>query len=301
MSSIAMQMTKKMMKEQYALQGTNRPDGSFDPMKMREASDASMLMLPPEPGVVFEPVQLGIMPGEKCVPSQHSDEAVIFYIHGGGLVAGNAQTSRFYASVLAKATGYTVYTASYRLAPEHKCPAMQSDCISAYEALLEMYPDTPIALVGESGGAYLSVTTALLAKERGERLPAAVAAYSVLIDLSGELKFTKNVDADVSLSPHALAVLADTCCPDTEMRRDWLVSPLYADFAGFPPLLLAWDESEILAVHSEKLAELCEAAGVEVQAKGYDDAFHAFPTLGHMIPESEEVLQNTIAFIRAHI
>ena len=43
------------------------------------------------------------------------------------------------------------------------------------------------------------------------------------------------------------------------------------------------------------------AAGVEVQAKGYDDAFHAFPTLGHMIPESEEVLQNTIAFIRAHI
>ena len=301
MSSIAMQMTKKMMKEQYALQGTNRPDGSFDPMKMRKASDASMLMLPPEPGVTFEPVQLGIMPGEKCTPEKHSDEAVIFYIHGGGLVAGNAQTSRFYASVLANATGYTVYTASYRLAPEHKCPAMQEDCISGYEALLALNPDTPIALVGESGGAYLSVTTALLAKERGLRLPAAVAAYSVLIDLSGELTFTKNVETDVSLSPHALAVLADTCCPDKEMRRDWLISPVFADFTGFPPLLLAWDESEILAVHSEKLDALCAAAGVEVQAKGYDDAFHAFPTLGHMIPESEEVLQNTIAFIRAHI
>ena len=85
MSSIAMQMTKKMMKEQYALQGTNRPDGSFDPMKMREASDASMLMLPPEQGVVFEPVQLGIMPGEKCTPEKHSDEAVIFYIQRHGL------------------------------------------------------------------------------------------------------------------------------------------------------------------------------------------------------------------------
>jgi monoterpene epsilon-lactone hydrolase len=301
MSSIAMQMTKKMMKEQYALQGTNRPDGSFDPMKMREASDASMLMLPPEQGVVFEPVQLGIMPGEKCTPEKHSDEAVIFYIHGGGLVAGNARTSRFYASVLANATGYTVYTASYRLAPEHKCPSMQEDCVSAYEALLALYPDTPIALVGESGGAYLSVTTSLLAKERGLRLPAAVAAYSVLIDLSGELTFTKNVETDVSLSPHALAVLADTCCPDADMRRDPIVSPLYADYAGFPPLLLAWDASEILAVHSEKLSALCQAAGVELQAKGYDDAFHAFPTLGHMIPESEEVLQNTIVFIRSHI
>ena len=301
MASMAMQMTKKMMKEQCALQGTNRPDGSFDPMRMREASDASMLMLPPEPGVTFEPVQLGIMPGEKCVPAQNSDEAVIFYIHGGGLVAGNAQTSRFYASVLANATGYTVYTASYRLAPENRCPAMQEDCISAYEALMALYPDTPIALVGESGGAYLSVTTALLVKERGLRLPAAVVAYSVLIDLSGELKFTKNVESDVSLSPHALAVLADTCCPDTKMRRDWLISPVYADYTGFPPLLLAWDASEILAVHSEKLADLAEAAGVEVQVKGYEDAFHAFPTLGHMIPESEEVLQNTIAFIHAHI
>lgn len=301
MSSIAMRMTKKMMKEQYALQGTNRPDGSIDPMKMREASDASMLMLPPEQGVTFEPVQLGIMPGEKCRPEKYSDKAVIFYIHGGGLVAGNARTSRFYASVLANATGYTVYTASYHLAPEHRCPAMQEDCISAYEALLTLYPASPIVLIGESGGAYLSVTTALLAKERGLRLPAAVAAYSVLIDLSGELKYTKNVETDVSLSPHALAVLADTCCPDADMRRDWLISPVFAEFTGFPPLLLAWDASEILAVHSEKLAALCEAAGVEVQAKGYDDAFHAFPTLGHMIPESEEVLQNTIAFIRAHI
>ena len=79
------------------------------------------------------------------------------------------------------------------------------------------------------------------------------------------------------------------------------VSPLHADYTGFPPLLLRWDESEILAADCELLKAKAEDAGVEVQAKGYDDAFHAFPTLGHMLPESVEVLQDTIAFIRAHI
>lgn len=303
MSSVAMQMTKKMMKEQYALQGVNQAGGGFDPMKMRAASDQSMLMLPPEAGVTFTPCKLGILEAEECVPANHRDEAIIFYIHGGGLVAGNARTSRYYASILANATGDTVYTASYRLAPEHKCPAMQEDCISGYAALAEKYPDTPIVLVGESGGAYLSVTTALLARDRGLRRPAVVVAYSVLIDQTGTLlaERSRNAATDVSLSPDALVQLADTCCPDIELRKDWAVSPLYGDFTDFPPLLLAWDAGEVLAADSLKLAGLVLSAGGEVWAKGYEDAFHAFPTMGHMIPESEEVLQNTIAFVKVHI
>lgn len=300
MSSIAMQMTKKMMKEQYAQQGINSAS-AFDPMQMRTYSDSSMLMLPVEEGVRFEPVQLGIMPGEACVPEKYSADAVLFYIHGGGLVAGNAQTSRSYAAVLANASGHTVYTASYRLAPENTWPAAQEDCLSAYEALLEKYPETPIVLIGESGGAFLSIVTTLLAREKGLRLPAVVAAYSAPLAWDGTVDRSRNKDTDVSLTEEALQQMAELYCPDTWLRKSWQVSPLHADYTGFPPLLLRWDESEILAADCELLKAKAEAAGVEVQAKGYDDAFHAFPTLGHMLPESEEVLQDTIAFIRAHI
>ena len=299
MSSIAMQMTKKMMREQYALQGINRKDGSFDPMTMRAASDASMKQLPPEQGVTFTPVGLGLLAAEECLPAEQESGAVLFYIHGGGLVAGNAETSRFYASVLANASHFPVYTASYRLAPENVYPAFTDDCLSGYEALLKEYPDTPIVLIGESGGAYLSVMTALLAKEKGLRLPAAVIAYSVIVDVTGMLDRSRNEETDVSLSNHALNQLWQLAFPDETSRAG--ASPMTHDFTGFPPLLLAWDAGEILSVDSEWLAQEVEKAGGEVSAKAYDDAFHAFPTLGHMLPESEEVLQNTLAFIKAQI
>lgn len=297
MSSMAMQLTKKMMKEQYA--GINSKEGAFDPMKMRAASDASLLLLPPEPGVSFTVCRLGILEAEECLPRDVKPGAVLFYIHGGGLVAGNAQTSRYYAAVLANATGWPVYTASYRLAPEHVYPAFIEDCLSGYEALCEKYPDTPIVLLGESGGAYLSVMTALLARENGLRLPAAVAAYSVIIDVQGQIDRSANEESDVSLSSHALAELWKVAFPDESQRA--AASPITYDFTGFPPLLLAWDACEILAADSEKLSEIARAAGVAVWAKGYDNAFHAFPTMGHMLPESEEVLQATIDWIQAHI
>lgn len=299
MSSMAMQMTKKMMKEQYALQGVSSKEGAFDPMKMREASDASMLLLPPEKGVSFTACKLGILDAEECLPQNAKPGAVLYYIHGGGLVAGNARTSRYYASILANASGWPVYTASYRLAPEHVYPAFTDDCLSGYEALCEKYPDTPIVLLGESGGAYLSVMTALLAKERGLRLPAAVAAYSIIIDIEGKIDRSANEATDVSLSSHALNELWKLAFPEEALRAE--ASPVTHDFTGFPPLLLAWDADEILAADSEKLTEIAEAAGVKVWAKGYDDAFHAFPTLGHMLPESEEVLQHTVSFIKAHV
>lgn len=268
-------------------------------MKMRAANDASMLLLSPETGVNFTECRLGILEAEECLTNDVKPGAVLFYIHGGGLVAGNAKTSRYYASILANATGWPVYTASYRLAPEHVYPAFTDDCLSGYAALCEKYPDTPIVLLGESGGAYLSVMTALLAKGKNLRLPAVVAAYSVIIDVQDSIDRSANEATDVSLSSHALAELWKLDFPDETLRAE--ASPMTYDFTGFPPLLLAWDAGEILAADSEKLAEIARKAGVEVWAKGYDDAFHAFPTMGHMLPESEEVLQETIRFIRTHI
>lgn len=296
MSSTAMQMTKKMMAQQYRLQGTVGESGSFDPMKLRQANEASLQMLPPEPGVTFTEEKLGILDAELCTCGNVKEDAVIIYIHGGGLVAGNAATSRNYASILANATGYRVYSCSYRLAPEHIYPAAVEDCVSGYRACTQKYPDTPIFLVGESGGAYLSLVTALLAKEQGIRMPAAIAIYSVVADLTGTIDRSANAATDISLSESAMAHIADIYCPDKARRSEAAASPMNGDYKGLCPILLAWDDSEILAADSKLVEKLAREAGVEVHAKGYPDAFHAFPTLGHMLPESEEVLNDTIAF-----
>ena len=89
------------------------------------------------------------------------------------------------------------------------------------------------------------------------------------------------------------------CAP--EQMKDPYVSPYYADYAGMPPMLLAWDESESLAVDSAILRDKARAAGVEVTAKSYPDCFHAFATAGRGTPESAEILADTVAFFCAHI
>ena len=66
-------------------------------------------------------------------------------------------------------------------------------------------------------------------------------------------------------------------------------------------MLLAWDESETLSVDSEDIKAKLEKNGIECRAKSYPDCFHAFATTGRGTPESMEVLQDTVAFINAHI
>lgn len=300
MASERMKYMREMMQNQYKMQGIHSKSGKFRPWKMRIASNLSMMMLKPLKGCKYEKIKLGIMKGERITPPQVKSKDVIFYIHGGGLVAGNAKTSRYYGSDLAVESGCVVYTASYRLAPEHKATAAQEDCISAYEALLSLYPNRNIFVLGESGGAYLTVTTCLMAKDKGLKLPTAVAVYSVLMDASGEIDRSKNEETDISLSCHALEQLSINFCPDQKLARHPYVSPKNGDFSDFSPTFMAWDAGEVLEADSLVLKELLEKNGIECAGKGYKDAFHAFPTMGHMLPEAKQVMKETMDFFASH-
>ena len=302
MSSFAMKIIKAMMRLQPGFRSLGKND-TVDWIKFRAMSDRSMEALKQAKGVSFRSVRLGSMDGEVCTPASMRNNAVIFYIHGGGFVAGNAKTSRAYASAIAAKTGFPVYTCTYRLAPEHPAPAMQEDCLSGYEALLAMYPDTPIVLLGDSGGAHLALTTALLVKEKGLRFPVCVVAFSVPLAWDGSLneQRAENEKTDIQLSVKALDCLADSFCPDTAKRKDWLVSPRYADYTGFPPLYLSWAENEVLAADSELLEQLAKQAGVPVTAHPMPDAFHAFVTLAGMLPEADTILEETKRFIENNL
>lgn len=158
-----------------------------------------------------------------------------------------------------------------------------------------------MVLIGESGGAYLSLGTAIRARDKNLRLPACVALYSVLVQLDGNPERRRNDKTDMSLSADMIDVISALVCPDETMRESAEVSPIYADMKGLPPMIVAYDDGEVLAYDSEKLIDKLKASGVEVSAKAYSGAFHAFPAMGKMFPESAEVLENTIRFITKHI
>lgn len=300
MASVEMENLKQIMKQMMAAGFAPKFDGGLDPMQLRKVVQTAQAHMALEPGVTYESCTLGGIEAELSIPENARDDAIVIYIHGGGLICGTAETSRGYAGMLAGESKLPVYSFTYRLAPENKFPAALEDSFAVYKAVLEKHPDKPIFLIGESGGAYLCIVTALKARDEGVTLPTAIVPYSPPIDFSGAIDRHFPGNKDFTVTPDGLGWLSTLYCME-EQVRDPYVSPYYADYTGLCPILLAWDESESLAVDSEVLRDKAQAAGVEVAWKSYPDCFHAFATTGRGTPESYEILRDTIAFFNAHI
>lgn len=301
MASKEMQGLIEMMKVMMEQGGMPRFGGDIQPEILRATIEAAQSHMPLEPGVHFEACKFGEMDAELAIPENARKDAIIVYIHGGGLVCGNALTSRGYSSMLAGESKIPVYAFSYALAPEHPFPAGVNDCFLAYKEILKRHEGLPVFLVGESGGAYLCITTSLMAREAGITMPAGIVPYSPVIDFSGTIDRSRNEKKDITVTPLGLEALARMYCLDKDQLKNPLVSPYFADFSDLPPIMLAWDNDETLAPDSEIVAEKAKKAGVEVSGKGYDSCFHAFAITGRGTPESAEILKDTISFIYAHI
>jgi len=95
-----------------------------------------------------------------------------YWIHGGGMIAGNIDGSDAYCANIADKLGILVASVEYRLAPEHPYPAPLEDCYAGLRWLasnaeaLGIDPDR-IAIGGGSAGAGLAAGLALLARDRG--------------------------------------------------------------------------------------------------------------------------------------
>ena len=233
-------------------------------------------------------------------PQGARDDAILIYIHGGGMICGNAKASRGYASALAGESKFPVYTLTYRLAPEHQFPAGLDDCFGFYKAVISKHPGKPIFLLGESAGAYYTLATTMKARDNGVKLPAAIFPYSPLIDLSGALNRKRAATHDFTISEEGMKWMGNLYCQPEDQKNPY-ASPYYDDLHGMPPTFLAWDQSETLAADSEEVVKKLLEQGIECYFKAYPDCFHAFALTGRGTPESYEVMRNTINFIEAHI
>lgn len=298
MASLKMKFYRMMIKRTMKQEGMTM-SGNADPMVLRSTMNESQMRMPVAKGVTFDELTLGGVECECGTPTPCSDKGVIIYYHGGGYMVGTARTSRGYASTLAAETGLHVYTVTYRLAPEHPFPAAVDDGYAVYKALLERHPKIPIALIGESAGANLSLVTALRAKDDGITLPACVISLSAPADFSGTVDRTRFAKTDFTVTPDIETIMKDLYYRDNDPKHPY-ISPLYSDLNGFPPLKLVWDIGETLSPDSERLRDKALAAGVEVEARAWDGTFHAFATMGKMAPEGAQVLTETAAFIHKH-
>jgi monoterpene epsilon-lactone hydrolase len=84
-------------------------------------------------------------------------------------------------------------------------------------------------------------------------------------------------------------------------KSDPLVSPLYGDLIGLPPMIIQVGSEETLLDDSVRLAGKAGAAKVKVHLEIYPDCFHVFQAWHSQVPEAREALERAAAFLKAHL
>jgi epsilon-lactone hydrolase len=250
--------------------------------------------------VKVEKIDIDGIQAEWLTPLDANHEQVILYFHGGGYVTGSIETYRMMCGLLANYTGVKVLIPNYRLAPENPYPAALDDALKVYRWLLAQgYSSANIIVAGDSAGGGLSLATVLALRDKNESPPAAVVCLSPWADLTlkNETHTTK-AKAEAVLRTDVLREWALCYTDDTNLDNS-LVSPIYADFHGFPPLLIQVGSDEILLGDSILLVERAKADGAQVELKIWDGMFHVWHVLGDLIPESKMAFEEIGQFVRA--
>lgn len=224
--------------------------------------------------------------------------SVLLYFHGGGFVFGSLRTHGEMIGALARAAKARTLSLEYRLAPEHPSPAAVTDAVKAYRHLLaEGIAPERIALAGDSAGGTLVLSTLIALRDQGIPLPAAAVAISPWVDLDcSGASFDANAKYDFVGKEHCM--LAATHYLAGKDARS--LSPLFADLAGLPPLLVHAGALETLVDQIRELAKRAKEAGNAITYAEYPDMVHVWHLLRAMTPEGGRAIDEAGAFIREH-
>lgn len=251
-------------------------------------------------GVEVNRFEIDRLPSAWIVPSNAKQDKVILHLHGGGYVLGGIDDHQSFAILMAQTLKMKVLMPEYRLAPENPFPAALEDALKVYRWLLAQgYPSKDIIVSGDSAGGGLSLAAVLSLREAGEPLPAAVACMSPWADLTFRGKsYVTRQKVEVLLNEDVLREWAEAYAGGENASHP-LISPAYADFHGFPPLLIQVGDDEILLDDAVMLAEKAKSDGVDVTLKIWDGMWHVWQALGELIPESKKSFEEMAWFVNA--
>jgi salicylate hydroxylase len=258
---------------------------------LREAYDRFLTTNFPLPDdIVAVEEELGDVKAWRVAAKDAPRGNVVLHFHGGGYLIGSAKGSLEYAGRLAAAVNGVCYTAEYRLAPEHPYPAAIDDAISAYRALLARgIPASSILVSGESAGGGLAVALVLALRTAGDPLPGAILAVAPFSDLTVSGPSVREFNGDDPAASRDLLKFMGASYFQGHEPTDPLVSPLYGDLTGLPPLFVTASQGEVLLSDTTRLAERAEKAGVDVTLRLVEDSVHVY-TIFPFLPETQSTM-----------
>ena len=287
------------MKDAFAAWAGSLAGKSMDDMRASFHGLSDVGSIPD--GVTFTDVDAGGVPAIWAVPDDASATRGVVYLHGGGFMLGAPEFYKALTGHLAKELGCRVLNVDYRLAPEHQFPAALDDSVAAYRWMLTQGVEAAgSAIVGDSAGGGLTLSSLMQLRDDGGPLPAAAIAISPLADLeaTGD-SMTTNAANDVLIQQ--ASTLGMGMMYAGEDVTNPLASPLLGDYAGLPPIAFVVGSEETLLDDSTRCAAAAEAAGVDTTLDVVAEMQHDFVLGVGNVPESDAALQRMVSFLDAKL
>jgi acetyl esterase/lipase len=269
--------------------------------EFRALDDEFTASLPPTPDdVTITPTSMGGVPANWHVVEGAEPDRVLLYLHGGGYMSGTLVMYRDLANRLTRASSGRVLLLDYRLGPECPFPGAVEDAVAAYRALLaEGIAPGRIAVAGDSAGGGLTAALLVALRDAGDPLPAGGALLSAWTDLTCSAEtFVTKAEADPIVPREMVQWMAELYLQGQDARQP-LASPLYADLAGLPPLLVQVGTAETLLDDSLLFAERARNAGVEVTLEVWEEMIHVWHIFAADLPEGQEATERVGDWVRS--
>jgi len=265
--------------------------------KHRQSQDHIGAILGNTKEITYTEFQIEGMKAEwVSVNRAHMKKYIILYCHGGGYSTGSCIYARTLTSKLAMSTSMDVLCFDYRLAPEHPYPAAIEDALKVWDYLMLLgYGARDIIVAGDSAGGNLALTLVHKLKREGRLLPKGVVLMSPWTDLTGSGKsYETKAEVDPVLNAEYINRARFAYAGKRDMT-DPMISPLFGDFHGFPPVYIQVGSNEILYSDAIRLSRRMSAARVNVKLDHFEGMWHVFQM--SPLKKAYEAMENIAEFI----
>jgi epsilon-lactone hydrolase len=268
----------------------------------RERLDAIGSTSPPAGDIGLEPIDANGVAAEWSLAPGSDPSKVLLFFHGGGYCSGSIVSHRGMVTETGRTAQARTLAVGYRLAPEHPFPAAIEDARSAYRFLLDQgVAPSKIAIGGDSAGGGLTLALMTRVRDGREPLPACAWLVSPWVDLRMTgASLAEKAAIDPLISKPYLEELASAYLAGADPANP-LVSPLNADLAGLPPLLVQVGSAETLLDDAVRIARRAGAADVRVNLEIWPHMIHAWHLWAAHLEAGRRAIASAGAFIRAHL
>ena len=252
--------------------------------------------------VEVEAAKIGNASGEWLIPYKKQSDGIIIHLHGGAFAVGNSLSHRAIGSHLAEYSGCKVLMLNYRLCPEHHFPDALNDVVETVLELRQRNPEQKIALSGDSAGGNLALTAPLHLQQHQQALPNALGLMCPWTDLSMSNpthKTKANVDPYFPNSDRLIAsakIYADLVAIESP-----LISPQFANYTNFPPVMTHVGEYEVLLDDASILHQKLEKSGTESHLEVYPSMWHVWQHFVGLLPEATQSVEKMAHFLKQHL